>query len=138
MNTISKKGFVVENNNGYVKVMIQRDSGCGSCSTCGGCDVKPSFVTTYSTLNVKPGDEVFLDSDYKQISNLTKFIYAYPVIMMIIGAILPNILFKESAYDLNLLTILFVVIFLLISLFTIRKFDNRYKGRDLIKLRKLN
>jgi positive regulator of sigma E activity len=138
MNTISKKGFVVENNNGYVKVMIQRDSGCGSCSTCGGCDVKPSFVTTYSTLNVKPGDEVFLDSDYKQISNLTKFIYAFPVIMMIIGAILPNILFKESAYDLNLLTILFVVIFLLISLFTIRKFDNRYKGRDLIKLRKLN
>lgn len=136
MKTISKKGFVVENNNGQVKVMVQRDSGCGSCSTCGGCEIKPSFITTFTTENINPGDQVYLDSDSNQISNLTKFIYAFPVAMMILGALLPNFLFKNSNYDLNLLTLIFVIIFLLLSFIVIRIFDRKYADKKLVRLRK--
>lgn len=77
--------------------MIQRDSGCGSCSTCGGCEVKPSFITTYSSLNVKPGDEVFLDSNYGHISRLTKLVYIFPVVMTFLGTLMANLIFKKYA-----------------------------------------
>lgn len=137
MATISKKGFVVENNNGQVKVMVQRDSGCGSCSTCGGCEIKPSYVVTQSSLNLKTGDEVFLDSNYKEISSLTKITYIFPVIMTIIGALLANFIFKDSNVDQDLMTILFIVVFFTFSILLIHLFDKKYYGRKLITLRKI-
>lgn len=137
METISKKGIVVENKAGQVKVMVQRDSGCGSCSTCGGCEVKPSFITTQSSLNVKPGDQVFLDSNYGHISGLTKLVYIFPVFMTILGALLANYIFKNSALDKDLMTILFIVIFFSISILFIHLFDKKYDGRKLITLRKI-
>ncbi|MDD7463894.1 MAG: SoxR reducing system RseC family protein [Anaerococcus sp.] len=137
MEIISKKGIVVENNQGQVKVMIQRDSGCGSCSTCGGCEVKPSFITTHSSLNVKPGDEVFLDSNYGHISSLTKLVYIFPVVMTFLGALMANLIFKNMQVDRDLMTILFIVVFFTLSILLMHLFDKRYDGRKLITLRKI-
>lgn len=137
MATISKKGIVVENNNGQVKVMVQRDSGCGSCSSCGGCEVEPSFVTTKSYLNVKPGDSVYLDSSYDHISSLNKIVYLFPVVMTILGALLANYIFVNKNVDKDLMTILFIVVFFSLSIFIIHLFDKRYEGKNLITLRKI-
>lgn len=137
MEIISKKGIVVENNNGNVKVMVQRDSGCGSCSTCGGCEVKPSYYSTFTNDDLKPGDFVFLDTDAKSVNKVSYFTYLFPVSMMILGAILANTVFSNIGFDENLLTLLFLVAFLLISLLILRIYDKGYKNRNLITIRKI-
>lgn len=137
MSTISKKGFIVENNNGKVKVMIQRDSGCGSCSTCGGCEIKPLFLEIDSALDLKSGDQVYLDSDYSFISRITKFIYLFPVIMTLLGAILAHIIFKGKEVDKDLMTFVFIIIFFSLSIFIINKIDKKHNGKKIIRLRKI-
>src|SRR5690625_1528266 len=96
MQTLSKKGIVVENKDGNVKIMVQRDSGCGSCSTCGGCEIKPSYYSTFTNQDLNPGDFVFLDSDAKTVNNLSFFTYLFPVSMMILGAVLANTVFSRT------------------------------------------
>lgn len=137
MEIISKKGIVVENNNGNVKVMVQRDSGCGSCSTCGGCEIKPSYYSTFTNEDLNPGDFVFLDTDAKTVNKVSYFTYLFPVSMMILGAILANTVFSNIGFDENLLTLLFLVGFLLISLLILRIYDKGYKNRNLITIRKI-
>lgn len=136
MQTISKKGIVVENLNGNVKVMIQKESGCGSCSSCGGCEIKPSYYTTFTNENLNPGDFVYLDSDVKTVNRLSYFTYLFPVFMMIFGAILANTIFKDKFLDNNLLTVLFIFLFLAISIFILRIMDKRYENKDIITIRK--
>ena len=136
MQTISKKGIVVENNNGRVKVMIQKDSGCGSCSTCGGCEIKPAFYTTFTSQDLKIGDSVYLDSKTKVINKLSFLTYIVPVFMMVIGAILPNIFLKNLGVDINILTLISVVLFLIISIFFLRLYDKKYENKKLIEIRK--
>lgn len=136
MQTISKKGIVVENLNGNVKVMIQKESGCGSCSSCGGCEIKPSYYTTFTNEKLNPGDFVYLDSDVKTVNRLSYFTYLFPVFMMIFGAVLANTIFKDKFLDNNLLTVLFIFLFLAISIFILRIMDKRYKNKDIITIRK--
>lgn len=137
MEIISKKGIVVENNNGNVKVMVQRDSGCGSCSTCGGCDIKPSYYSTFTNEDLNPGDFVFLDTDAKTVNKVSFFTYLFPVSMMTIGAILANTIFKHIMVDENILTLLFIGGFLLMALLILRVYDKGYKNKNLITIRKI-
>ena len=134
MQTISKKGIVVENLNGNVKVMIQKESGCGSCSSCGGCEIKPSYYTTFTNENLNPGDFVYLDSDIKTVNRLSYFTYIFPVFMMITGAVLANTIYKFL--DNNLLTVLFIFLFLAISLFVLKIMDKGYENKEIITIRK--
>ena len=136
MQTISKKGIVIENLNGNVKVMIQKESGCGSCSSCGGCEIKPSYYTTFTNENLNPGDFVYLDSDIKTVNKLSYFTYLFPVIMMITGAILANTVFKDMFLDNNLLTVLFIFIFLALSIFVLRIIDTWYENEGITTRRK--
>lgn len=136
METVSKKGIVVENLDGNVKVMIQRDSGCGSCSTCGGCEMKPSYYTTFTNENLNPGDFVYLDSNIKTVNKLSYFTYLFPVFMMVAGAVLANTAFKNISLDNNLLTVLFIFLFLAMSVFILRIFDKGYENKNIITIRK--
>lgn len=137
MQTLSKKGIVVENKDGNVKIMVQRDSGCGSCSTCGGCEVKPSYYSTFTNQDLNPGDFVFLDSDAKTVNNLSFFTYLFPVSMMILGAVLANTVFSSVNLDENLLTLGFIVLFLAVSILILKLFDKTYDNKKLISIRKI-
>lgn len=137
MQTLSKKGIVVENKDGNVKIMVQRDSGCGSCSTCGGCEVKPSYYSTFTNQDLNPGDFVFLDSDAKTVNNLSFFTYLFPVSMMILGAVLANTVFSSVNFDENLLTLGFIVLFLAVSVLILKLFDKSYDNKKLISIRKI-
>ena len=137
MQTLSKKGIVVENKDGNVKIMVQRDSGCGSCSTCGGCEVKPSYYSTFTNQDLNPGDFVFLDSDAKTVNNLSFFTYLFPVSMMILGAVLANTVFSSVNLDENLLTLGFIVLFLAVSVLILKLFDKSYDNKKLISIRKI-
>lgn len=137
MQTLSKKGIVVENKDGNVKIMVQRDSGCGSCSTCGGCEIKPSYYSTFTNQDLNPGDFVFLDSDAKTVNNLSFFTYLFPVSMMILGAVLANTVFSSVNLDKNLLTLGFIVLFLAVSILVLKLFDKSYDNKKIISIRKI-
>ena len=57
--------------------------------------------------------------------------------MMLVGAIIPNVFLKNTGMDSNLLTLIFVLIFLTISVFFIKKLDKKVKDKKLMRVRKI-
>lgn len=58
--------------------------------------------------------------------------------MILIGAVLPNVFLKNTSIDMNLLTLLSVIVFLSISLVFVKRLDNKVKNRNIMKVRKIN
>ncbi|MCI5840183.1 MAG: SoxR reducing system RseC family protein [Peptoniphilaceae bacterium] len=135
MSIIKKTGIVVSNVNGNVRIMLQKDSGCGSCSTCGGCDIKPVFFTTEDYPDLKVGDKVVLESENRKIVFSTWKMYVMPVIMILIGAVIPNVFLAGKGFDMNVLTFLSVLIFLAISLLILNKIDKKFNSNEIIKIK---
>lgn len=136
MEKISKKGLVVENNEGNLKIMVQRDGGCGSCSTCGGCDIKPSFVNVKSSGDYKVGDSVYIDSDYQNVSRLSNKIFGLPVLFIILAALLSNQLAASFNWDQEGAIFFAVVIAILLSLSILKRMDKKYEGKSILSVRK--
>ncbi|MDO4661716.1 MAG: SoxR reducing system RseC family protein [Tissierellia bacterium] len=136
MQDIVKKGIVAQSENGEVRIMVLRDSACGTCSTCGGCETKPTFIKLKNYGDLKPGDEVYLRTKGSEVLKISSIVYALPVVLMIIGAVIANVLFKNTSYDLNLMTLLFILIFLLVSIFIIKMIDKKYKSNRNIEVTK--
>ncbi|MDO4593866.1 MAG: SoxR reducing system RseC family protein [Tissierellia bacterium] len=137
MSLINKKAIVVKKEKDKTQLMVLRDSACGSCSTCGGCEVKPSFIElSIKDMNLKAGDEVIITTKSSDLLKMSWAIYILPVIMMIIGAVISNIMFKDKNVDLNIVTFLSVIVFLALSLFIIKFIDSRFKKDTLIKVKR--
>lgn len=135
---MTKLGLVLENNKGNLKVEIDRTGACGACSASESCaEKKSTVVEIFSADDIKKGDTVILEGDSSQISKISLLVYIFPVVMMVLGAVLPNILFKNSSIDLNLITLVSVVFFLLISLIFVKRLDSKYKKENLMKVKKL-
>ena len=65
------------------------------------------------------------------------YVYILPVVLMILGALLPNLLLKDKGLDLNLLTLLSIVIFMALSFFIIKGIDRKIKDNNVMKVRKI-
>lgn len=137
--SMTKEGLVLENNNGNLKIQVDRNSACGSCAANGSCaERKSTIIEMFSADDIKKGDTVLLQSDASQINKLSAIVYVFPMIMVMIGAIGPSLLFKNSNLDLNLISLLSVLVFLAISILIMRKVDKRFKKEQLMKIRKIN
>ncbi|MDO5047394.1 MAG: SoxR reducing system RseC family protein [Anaerococcus sp.] len=138
MDKVVKEGLVLDNNKGQLTVQIYRNGACGSCSANGSCaESKMTEITLFSYEDIKKGDRVIIEGDQSEVTKLTLKVYVLPVVMMLLGAILPNILLKDSSMDLNLLTLISVVVFLAISLLIVKGFDKDVKRRNIMKVRKI-
>lgn len=139
MDKITKEGIVLDNNKGHLTVQIFRNGACGSCSASGSCaESKTTEIELFTHENIKKGDRVMIEGESSDVTKLTAVVYIFPVVMILIGAILPNVFLKNTGIDLNLLTLLSVLVFLLISLVFVKGLDRKVKDRNIMKVRKIN
>lgn len=139
MDKVTKEGIVLDNNKGYLTVQIFRNGACGSCSASGSCaESKTTEIELFTHENIKKGDRVMIEGESSDVTKLTAVVYIFPVVMILIGAILPNVFLKNTGIDLNLLTLLSVLVFLLISLVFVKGLDSKVKDRNIMKVRKIN
>ena len=133
-----KQGQVLENNNGHLQVMIERMEACWSCAIKESCSQsEETIVELYSTDDLKKGDKVILTSDSKDITKFSMLVYVFPVIMMVIGAAIPQLFLQNSNLDINLLSLLFVLGFLAISFAIVKGVDKKIKDETVMKVRKI-
>lgn len=136
--SMTKVGLVLENNKGNLKVQIDRTGACGSCASSESCaERKSTIVELFTADNINEGDTVILEGDSSELSKISALVYIFPVVMIVVGAILPNIIFKNSGFDLNLLTLISVLGFLLLSILFVKKLDSKYKKENLMSVKKL-
>lgn len=139
MDKVTKEGIVLDNNKGHLTVQIFRNGACGSCSASGSCaESKTTEIELFTHENIKKGDRVMIEGSSNDVTKLTAVVYIFPVVMILIGAILPNVFLKNTGIDLNLLTLLSVLVFLLISLIFVKGLDSKVKDRNIMKVRKIN
>lgn len=138
MDTVRKEGIVLENDNGNLTVQIFRNGACGACAARGTCaEKKTTEIQVFSYEDIKKGDKVIIEGSSSEVTKLTAFVYIFPVVMMLVGAIIPNVFLKNTGMDSNLLTLIFVLIFLTISVFFIKKLDKKVKDKRLMRVRKI-
>ncbi|MDU2598471.1 SoxR reducing system RseC family protein [Anaerococcus sp.] len=138
MTQMIKLGKVLENNNGHLVVSVARNEACGSCAAKGTCGKKEeTIIEVYSTEDVKVGDNIIIESRSSDITKYSIYVYVLPVVMMVIGAVLPSILFKNTGYDINLITLLSVIVFFAISFIIIKAIDKNLAHQNVMKVRKV-
>ena len=137
--TMTKEGLVLENNRGNLKIKVDRNSACGACAASGSCaERKTTIVEIFSAENIDKGDRVVLESDADKINKISAMVYIIPVILVMLGALAPSYLLKNTGYDTNLLSLIAVVIMLGISVLFIKTVDRNSNKDQLMKVRKIN
>ena len=137
--TMTKEGLVLENNRGNLKIKVDRNSACGACAASGSCaERKTTIVEIFSAENIDKGDRVVLENDADKINKISAMVYIIPVILVMLGALAPSYLLKNTGYDTNLLSLVAVVIMLGISVLFIKTLDRNSNKDQLMKVRKIN
>lgn len=133
-----KQGTVLDNNNGKLTISVGRTEACGACAlkdTCGQKD--ETIIEAYSSDDINTGDKVILESRSQDITKYSIYVYVLPVALIVIGAALPNLLFKNSSIDVNLLTLISILVFFAISFVIAKKIDSKLKNNNVMKVRKI-
>lgn len=137
MDTVRKEGIVIDNNKGNLKVQIFRNGACGACAANGSCaEKKTTEIELFSYEDLKKGDRVIIEGSSNEVSKLTATVYIVPVVMMLMGALIPNIFLKNTSMDINLLTLISVAIFFAISIIFMKKLDKNVKNKNMMRVRK--
>lgn len=135
---MTKEGLVLENNNGNLKIKVDRNSACGSCAASGSCaERKTTIVEIFSADNINEGDKVILESDADEINRISALVYVIPLILVMIGAVSPHYLLKNSGYDTNIISLVAVVVMLALSVLYIKNLDKNAKKEKLMKVKKI-
>lgn len=135
---MTKEGLVLENNNGNLKIKVDRNAACGSCAASGSCaERKTTLIEIFSADDINKGDKVILESDADEISKISALVYVVPVILVMIGALVPSFLLKNSGYDTNLISLGSVILMLVLSVLYIKRLDKGAKKENLMKVRKI-
>lgn len=135
---MTKEGLVLENNNGNLKIKVDRNSACGSCAASGSCaERKTTIVEIFSADNINEGDKVILESDADEINRISALVYVIPLILVMIGAVAPSYLLKNSGYDTNIISLVAVVVMLALSVLYIKNLDKNAKKEKLMKVKKI-
>ncbi len=89
---ITENGIVTSANADTAWIKTTRSGACEACSSKESCgtanNAKEVIVSVKNTLNVKNGDHVVIGLETKPMLYLTFFIYVFPILMMILGAVI--------------------------------------------------
>lgn len=126
------------NKDNTVNVMFFRDSACGNCSSCGGCETKPVNIAIENKINARVGDIVELEYKASDMLKVTALLYVIPLIMLVLGVVLATII-QNSLFDKanELVSIACGFILTLISYLFIGHFDKKNRKEELVSIRKV-
>lgn len=137
MTMMIKTGTVVSNDNGNLLIKVAKQEACGACAVKDSCGQKEdTMINVRSSEDIKPGDTVIVQSNSADVTKYSLYVYILPVVMMIIGAVIPNVFLKNTSMDINTLTLLFIGVFLVISFGIIKAIEGKVQDQNIVKVRK--
>ena len=136
---VTENGIVIDANASLAKIRATRSGACQSCSSkssCGisdGNDNKEVIVTVNNTLNVQKGDYVVLGMKSSPFLIIAFLLYVFPIILMIIGALIGNEIALIMGQSSNLLSVLTGASFFVLSYIFIRMKSKSMSDKDAYK-----
>lgn len=125
---ISEEGVIekISKKTAYVKV-VQR-SACDHCSSRGSCNVseeRDMTIAVDNSLNAKEGDRVELSVPDGAVLKLSLLVYIFPVIALLVGAILGYFMSFQWKTDPSLTEFLTGILFLVVSFISLKVFETK-------------
>ncbi|MCP3872228.1 MAG: SoxR reducing system RseC family protein, partial [Desulfobacteraceae bacterium] len=122
---ITETGVVTNVISSTAWIKTIRSGACESCSSKKSCGTannqKELIVEVKNTLNVEKGDQVVIGLETKPILFLTFLLYVFPIILLIIGAIIGNSIAPLVQMDSSILSMISGFSFFGFSFYIIRK-----------------
>lgn len=113
---IKEQGVVTRIDASHAFVKTTRPHACEACSSKQSCSDSGRFkditVTVKNTLNVKRGDHVVLGIETRPMIFLSFLLYVFPIICLIIGAVIGNAMAPSFHQDPSLTSIIVGFVFL--------------------------
>ncbi len=133
---ITENGIVTAANESIAWIKTTRHSACKSCAnrdSCGGGSGKSMTLTVKNTLGVSKGDRVTIGLETKSMIFLAFFLYVFPVLCLIGGALLGDFLSPHFSLSPSAMSLLFGGGCFALAFFVIRKTHDRLVGNDSYK-----
>ncbi len=117
---------VVNANDEFVWLQVDKQSACGKCNANKGCGTSilakyfnrhPAQIKLPNTHNAKTGDQVIIGLSEQAILKGSMLVYLLPVLTMLAGAIIGNLLAGDELDTAEIYSIIFGVAGLLIGSF---------------------
>ncbi len=119
-----EKGTVIEKNNDKITVSFKRGAGCGSCKACSeGQNENEMIITAYNDCDANIGDVVEVNIETAFMLKATIIMYVIPLITMMVGFLIGNIISEEASFFLGL-------IFLAVTYGVIKMNESKFQNRD--------
>jgi sigma-E factor negative regulatory protein RseC len=128
---ITENGIVTDVNSSFAWIRTIRSGACASCSSKDSCGTshhgqKEMTLAVKNTLNVAKGDQVVIGLDTKPLLVISFLLYVFPVLCLILGALIGNSLGPHFHINPSLFSLVIGLLFFGAAFLVIRK-----KGRSL-------
>jgi len=120
---MEEKGKVIKVENGVAQVEMERTSACARCGICLSSSGDKPILYVKDSIGARPGDEVFLSVESKEILKAAFLVYLFPLVGLIAGYFLGLKVFRTEATG-----ILFAGIGFFTTLFFLYQYDKRLKA----------
>ena len=134
---ITENGIVTQANPSIAWIKTTRSGTCESCSSHGSCEVENSqkemTVKVKNTLNVGEGDQVLIGLETRPILFVTFLLYVFPIILLLIGALIGNSLAPSFQMDPSFGSMILGFLFFGFSFYIIRKKNDTLAKKEKYK-----
>jgi len=131
---ITENGIVTQANQTFAWIKTTRSSACEACASRGSCGTENSrqemTVTVKNTLNVGKGDHVVIGLETRHIVFITFLLYVFPIILLLIGALIGNSLAPSFGLDPSFISMITGFLFFGFSFYIIRKKNTALAKKD--------
>ena len=132
INLATEQGIVVKVSSTGAIVKTLRSEACESCSAKHSCSSQGNDmeVEAVNRVGAKEGDRVVLEIKNSPFLKATFLLYVFPVLCMILGAVLGEKFAPEFEMDGNTLSVLFAFIFFFFSIWVVKTKGEKMGKRE--------
>ena len=130
----TERGIVLRTDSGAAWVKTIRSSACEGCTAKGSCHSMDGGnemeVKALNTAGARAGDRIVLSFETSSLLKATFLIYVFPIILLIVGAALGQLLAPLMAFNPSVLSVLLGFAFFFTALFIIKARANKMAKKN--------
>ena len=130
----TEQGIVLRTDSGAAWVKTVRSSACEGCTAKGSCNSmgggKEMEVKALNTAGARVGDQIVLSFETASLLKATFLIYVFPIILLIVGAALGQVLAPYIELGPSTVSVLLGFVFFFTALFIIKVRANKMARKN--------
>ncbi len=118
---------------------VPRSSSCGeNCGSCSGhCEVSKMEIDVENSLHAEIGDRVEIESETKVILSAAFLVYIIPIITLLIGVMITNVVMAKMSYPNNdFISMVVGLVFMALTFFGINR-HQKWKDKKQVQMFKM-